>query len=535
MKFVIAILTVLQLVAEARILESSSSSQSERGDVVVGEIVGAESSFHNEEAHHVRRPAATAPAKSRDVHQQYLKPLEGYSIFGERFVGGKDEKQALQLTRGCPSNQKSWYFELTTDNNGVYNSWELKKGGASPQSTHSLVGGSNVIDISASARALNDVIVVAGPPSGHVYENNKEYTGSMCLDEGWYTLLVRDTFGDGMCCTAGKGGYSSTVEGVLVAASPSGDDKDEDWTEREHIFYIGEKSPTKRETPGGCINITIQLKVDKYGEETSYKLVQVDTGSVELSSLKEVPANEMQEKSVCLTPGDYKFTIEDDAHDGICCMNGDGYYRIVVDGQEILKVGKGFRALATHIVKLGYEPVMDGRDAAWLIAHNDARLGWYTNNGNLALYTPIQWSTTLATDAQKWAESVLEVDGCPAVENLPKEPNLEEGQNMAGNDQREADPNNVVGNQWVNIVENRDYPGNGVLTQVMWRSTRYVGCGEAQKDMGNGKTCYRQVCRYVRPGNCAMNQGDWMDLVLQEQSYCGEPCPMEGCYAQINN
>ena len=37
------------------------------------------------------------------------------------------------------------------------------------------------------------------------------------------------------------------------------------------------------------------------------------------------------------------------------------------------------------------------------------------------------------------------------------------------------------------------------LTQSVWRSSKYLGCGTATKAHGGGN-CHIQVCRYARPG-----------------------------------
>ena len=54
--------------------------------------------------------------------------------------------------------------------------------------------------------------------SGSGYANSTNYTASEQLCYGCYTLTVNDSYGDGMCCTYGNGGYSLTVNGEEVAS-----------------------------------------------------------------------------------------------------------------------------------------------------------------------------------------------------------------------------------------------------------------------------------------------------------------------------
>lgn len=58
------------------------------------------------------------------------------------------------------------------------------------------------------------------------------------------------------------------------------------------------------------------------------------------------------------------------------------------------------------------------------------------------------------------------------------------------------------------------YPDNGHMTQVLWRATLYVGCGEAR----NGNQ-YIQVCQYLEPGNCDVGSDFWAS-VLRDYSVC---------------
>eukprot|EP00951_Prasinocladus_malaysianus_P014453 scaffold109934_cov41-Prasinocladus_malaysianus.AAC.1 len=63
----------------------------------------------------------------------------------------------------------------------------------------------------------------------------------------------------------------------------------------------------------------------------------------------------------------------------------------------------------------------------------------------------------------------------------------------------------------------------GHYTQVIWRASEYVGCGEA----GSSAYGYVQVCRYIRPGNC-----NGKSNYMEASTPCGPFCPEEGCSAE---
>ena len=59
-------------------------------------------------------------------------------------------------------------------------------------------------------------------------------------------------------------------------------------------------------------------------------------------------------------------------------------------------------------------------------------------------------------------------------------------------------PNDIV-RRYVEREENWSPPANNHLTQVLWRSTKYVGCAEASKSMGGNKMCNTSVVSYLHP------------------------------------
>ena len=273
----------------------------------------------------------------------------------------------------------------------------------------------------------------------------------------------------------------------------------------------------------------IELKIDKYGKETSVYLKNKSTGKAVMSSVKEVGAYQTKVLEACVSPGTYTLVLQD--IDGLCCKNGKGSYKLSADG-TVLVEGGFFIQSKSHTIKVGYDwnSEMNAREKEWLVAHNSRRQKYHRNAGKS--YRPLRWSSTLASDALKWANSLL--SAC-SVKGINHQGGVNDGENLAknmgsGNWGSLYDADKIVG-RWVENEANLAYPKNAHLTQVVWYSTSYVGCGESSKSMGNSKTCRVQVCRYTRPGNCNVKNGNWKLEAFKDSTGCGEECPKEGCYA----
>ncbi|KAL7535736.1 hypothetical protein ACHAXR_006700 [Thalassiosira sp. AJA248-18] len=184
----------------------------------------------------------------------------------------------------------------------------------------------------------------------------------------------------------------------------------------------------------------------------------------------------------------------------------------------------------SYDILAGYAPEMNDHEKAWLDGHNIRRKAFHEQHGTE--YRPLLWSPELARDASNWVDAILPT--CKFI----REPNLEQGENVSNkrynsrSDDKE-DPE-VILYRWSDLVleQDKDYPYNNRMTQVMWRSTRYIGCSNKflQNDV-DGSYCYVSICRYSRPGNCAVGTYDnWLIPTLEEYTTCGKACPEEGCY-----
>jgi len=419
-----------------------------------------------------------------------------------------EQERGDRNLQNCKSNEKWFKFDMTTDNYGFETTWELvKKNG----------GGT----------------ILSGPPKNSNYADDTRYIGGKCLEPGNYEFTIKDKFQDGMCKNGtGRGSYEITLDNVRQGKSPSCGTK---WSTRTHSFSVetstnnGNSNNDAIESSfrSGCTNVEIEIKMDSNGFETT-AFLKNKSGSKILSSEKNIGANKSKTLSKCLPSGDYTFTIKD--FDGICCRYGEGYYKISLDGTEVVK-GDYFVGSKSHTIKVGYnyQSEMSARDKEWLNAHNSRRRTYHKKAGKTV--RNLKWSSTLAKNAKKWASSLLSDCNSSGINH---EKNIEEGENLAknkGSGSWGAQPaaDNVM-TRWVEREEGLKYPANAHLTQVIWYATEYVGCGDASKKMSNGQTCQVQVCRYARAGNCNVRNGDWKAVVYEKYSKCGPYCPAEGCY-----
>jgi pathogenesis-related protein 1 len=112
---------------------------------------------------------------------------------------------------------------------------------------------------------------------------------------------------------------------------------------------------------------------------------------------------------------------------------------------------------------------------------------------------PLRWSDRLAARAQDWASHLLQ------ERQFYHRPHPAFGENLFEISGGRATPADVVGD-WAS--ESRDYSYranacNGVCghyTQVVWSSTREVGCAVA-RDSGRETSREVWVCNYDPPGN----------------------------------
>mmetsp|Transcript_12088 Transcript_12088/g.18222 ORF Transcript_12088/g.18222 Transcript_12088/m.18222 type:complete len:282 (+) Transcript_12088:3-848(+) len=280
------------------------------------------------------------------------------------------------------------------------------------------------------------------------------------------------------------------------------------------------------------------MKVDKFGKETSWSITSNNAVKMRMGPVLEA----YQQRSVedCLPAG--KYNIKFDDIDGVCCQHGQGFFKLIVNGKELLK-GGSFTKSIDHDFQLGFDWIssMSERDCEWWWAHDYRRRDWHTRcyPGQYCnkTYRHLKWSPALKADAQVYANKLLDSCGLTGI----KHDETDQGENLAKNKgsgnwgaMYAADK---ITKRFVDNEEFWGWNGNAHLTQAMWYPSQYMGCAESSKSLGNDKMCRMQVCRYAKAGNCNMGQynsvqgNNWMTPMMMDDSPCGPICASrDGCY-----
>jgi len=465
--------------------------------------------------------------------------LEGNSLIGEEGIGEYDHTDRHLAT--CGENEGDIKVILKTDKYAYETSWKI-------------------------VNTNNNNVVASGPPSGTNYADQATYNGKWCLPPGSYNIIVNDRGGDGMCTgnentfgcgffkvylnnqVAGqivgdKSNWSSKPIAVNVAPvssridGVSNNNSGQNWCNKvRSVMRVPTGSCTMTNGQRGH-RVRVTTKVDKYGKETSWTVKKSGVTKMQMQNI--IQANQQKAVEQCLPAGTYTLQVND--VDGICCRNGQGFFKLNVNGQELLQ-GGSFVKTTSHEFVLGFDWIasMSDRDCEWWWAHDYRRRDWHTRcySGKYCnkSYRHLKWSPELKADASIYAEKLLST--CDS--NTIKHDATEQGENLAknkgsGNWGAKYAADKVT----KRFMDNEEFWGwnrNAHLTQAAWRATRYIGCSESVKDMGNGKMCRMQVCRYAKAGNCMMGKynagtgNNWMVPMMMDDTPCGPMCPPGGCH-----
>lgn len=84
-------------------------------------------------------------------------------------------------------------------------------------------------------------------------------------------------------------------------------------------------------TRGTCIPVTVRITTDRYGEETTWQVVQGSTVFASGGPYNRLPSNGIQVQppvELCLPAGCYDLVVFDSFGDGNCCAYGAGFIRV---------------------------------------------------------------------------------------------------------------------------------------------------------------------------------------------------------------
>ncbi len=266
-------------------------------------------------------------------------------------------------------------LNLTTDDWGEDTSWELKD--------------------------KNDTIL----HSGSEYANNSQTTKSFELPEGNYVFTIYDAFGDGL--TSGDGSYKLTDgNGNLISTG-----KDFGSSESTNLSIAGPS--TNSGTDGYISDVTLDIKTDDYGSETSWELK--DQNGATVHSGYGYASNYIDTRKLTLPDGEYVFTINDSFGDGLTAA--ESFYKLT-DGsatRAVIASGKDFGfSQSTNFRIAESKPtqytltVIDGDGDGKFSETVDVRIRsygentssqkfdrWVVVNGNLSIKEPFITATTV--------------------------------------------------------------------------------------------------------------------------------------------
>ncbi|KAL3762843.1 hypothetical protein ACHAWU_000990 [Discostella pseudostelligera] len=401
-------------------------------------------------------------------------------------------------------NEGLWFMQFDTDKYPWENSWTLKD--------------------------AQGKVVMSGPPQGRNYDRLTKYVGSMCVAAGKYTVTLNDKGKDGVCCEYGPGAMVVKVNGKTVASTgDSNFDKFERTITVAAATNGGGSAPTPTPPPtqssgstGKKYAVIVKMLTDDYGKETGYKFESVKDGSVLLNKPQgSMTANTPYKDTFNLAAGQYRLTVQDE----LMGIQPPGYYEVVMENEIALHDSKA----KSYIIDVGYNPSMTTNEENWLTQHNTRRQTYHEAEG--VTYRPLVWSPILAKAASDWVDVLLSNStSCTSM----YEKGIDEGENVSARTVSSQQTTNEgpakILTRWSDNQANKSWPDNASRTQVLWRATRYLGCASKVSTFADGTRCYASVCRYSRPGNCAMTSNDWEAKVLADESKCGYECPNDVCY-----
>ncbi|MFK7886784.1 MAG: hypothetical protein AB8G16_07955 [Gammaproteobacteria bacterium] len=201
------------------------------------------------------------------------------------------------------------------------------------------------------------------------------------LPVGDYEFLINDSYGDGLCCNEGAGGYSISVNGDVVHDSPGTFGSSE-----THAFNV-------------AVPVVLELRFDEHPADISFQIAQNGVSipfDAEASATQGSPVgdswgnfsdDELADETIRFVwyfeGGDYELLINDSYGDGLCCDGGPGGYSIIVDGDVVYDSPGTFTSSDTQVFTVAIDDDdNDGLDASFDNCSNVANANQYDSDGD---------------------------------------------------------------------------------------------------------------------------------------------------------
>ena len=218
-------------------------------------------------------------------------------------------RSAPIIPSNCPLNQVELLVSLFTYDNPEENSWMF---------------------VEASGRKAT----VVASYQASAWQANMNLLRSLCVRPvAQYFLIVRDSKGDGIKSEIGDGINSETSKGgwsIMTSDSNTiatgGDFK------YHEITAFGSPKKCSR----GYKNFLFLMATDNSPSETSWALKMSSGKIVAKSPLRPYLSSSLVFFEQCLRPNSsYVFEVNDSGEDGLCCVDGQGFIEVQLDGVRL--------------------------------------------------------------------------------------------------------------------------------------------------------------------------------------------------------
>jgi hypothetical protein len=168
------------------------------------------------------------------------------------------------------------------------------------------------------------------------------------VQPGVFTFTLSDSGGDGLG-TNGEGGYYIVADGVRLGVSSFFFHEDEmTFT----LPFEGDEYDGDGDTE--CADdFFLVMKTDTNPGETTWEVVDNDTGELVLEGGPYELSNSVYTKRACMKDGNYTLNMKDGGNDGVCCDKGYGLYMLYNDGELIVSSDGNYGSGASTTFLLG--------------------------------------------------------------------------------------------------------------------------------------------------------------------------------------